>query len=132
MVQTLDSPSAQAAGVDARAVYENFFKALNVEDIDAVLPPPQPQEVQPSVDEKMLQLQAHALEVNADQERVKAAQKDEELDIKRRESEVKISETISRALKNIADAEASEVGTQMSLYKSELEAIQADLTGTDT
>ena len=132
MVQTLDSPSAQAAGVDARAVYENFFKALNVEDIDAVLPPPQPQEVQPSVDEKMLQLQAHALEVNADQERVKAAQKDEELDIKRRESEVKISETISRALKNIADAEASEVGTQMSLYKSELEAIQAELTGTDT
>ena len=46
---------------------------------------------------------------------------------KGREMHIKGIETLTRAVKNLADAEAAEVGPQLDIYKAELSALMNDM-----
>lgn len=161
LIAALDSESAQSAGIDARAVWEDYLRVLGEEDIERYIPPPPPPEEQtPSIDEQMLQLQSQVAQANIQLEQQKLGLKEAELEAKisqtfaiekqrldskaaeitqraeeaeerlrqaREELDAKIDESVTRSLKNIADAEAAEVGSQLNIYKEELAALRGDL-----
>jgi hypothetical protein len=132
---------AQAAGMPP-AVGRIYLKGIGCsqKDIDDIFPPPQidpqtGQPVPPPPDPKMIEVQAKITQMAHQGE-----QKDRELALKHMEMEQKetvalytieklqaeIAHIKATSILALAQAEAAEVGTQMGVYQSELDQLNAD------
>lgn len=106
---TVGMPLIQAGAVNPRQLARNAFNALQTPNIDQlVMPEPDPNAPNP----EMIKLQSEL-----DMRAKKLQLEDRDMRIKEIEAQVGIKETMSKALKNIADAEAAEAGTQLEVYK---------------
>lgn len=93
---------AQNPMVNQAEALKRFYEAADVEDIDKlIVPPPEPDPAEMAFMEAVKELGLQ-------------------------EQMAKITESYTKALKNVADAEAAEEGTQLSLYQSFLQALQAE------
>lgn len=110
LVAMLDSPGAMSSGLNPRAIMSNYLEATHQNNIDELLPEPVPQQEGPALEEQMLQMQA-------DIEGQKLILKEYELKIKERSEEFK-------NIRNLAEAEAAEAGTQLDIYKQQAEEIK--------
>lgn len=126
---------AQAAGMPP-AVGRIYLEGIgiNQKDVDTIFPPKDPNAAPPP-DPTMIELQAKIVDMQA-----KSKQKDRELDQKHAEIEQKEALLIKQlekldaeivqikalSIKALADAEAAEIGTQIGVYQSELEQLNAD------
>jgi chaperonin GroES len=110
---------AQLGAVNPRELARSQFIALQSPNIDKlVMPEPDPNAPNP----EMIALQAQ-LDMNSKQLQLK----DRELKIKEMETTAKVKEIITQAVKNIADAEAAEAGTQLSVYQHVLNQISTSI-----
>lgn len=105
LVNMLDSPGAMSSGLNPREVMSKYLEATHQNNIEELLPEPVPQPEGPSLEERMLQMQA-------DIEDQKLILKEYELKIKERSEEFK-------NIRNLAEAEAAESGPQIEIYKQQ-------------
>lgn len=126
---------AQAAGMPP-AVGRIYLEGIGIsqKDVDTIFPPQDPK-APPPPDPKMIELQAQIVDWQA-----KSKQKDRELDQRHAEIEQKeallikqlekldaeITEIKARSILALANAEKAEVGTQIDVYKGEMEQLNAD------
>lgn len=118
LVMLLDSPSAQSAGLNARGIYKKYLEALKIDDVDVLLPEPDPN-APPSLDQQMLELQKEALANKTQLETMKLTQKESELNIKTAEISTKIENIIADTMKKISEAEKLEVETHLGMGEAE-------------
>lgn len=108
-------PYANDPDFNGHEIKRRFLEEMKVPNVDQVLidrskmPPPPP-------DPLTLDLQRQTIKDRA------------EIEIKTLEGKYKAIETITKAIKNLADAEAAEAGTQMDKYRLQLESIANELT----
>lgn len=94
--------SKEAPFVDAKEAMTRFFEAADVEDIEKLIPPPQP----PDPEIEALTKRAAEAEVEV--------------------TESTAAKNLATALKALADAEAAEAGQQMGMYGQMLAMLQAE------
>lgn len=100
----------QAAGsgaVDVAALLRRYFEDMQVERPEELAPPKDPNQPDPA----MIQLQSE-LDMRGKQLEMEEAK----LRIQQQETLAKIAEIKTKAMKNLADAEAAEVGQQLDTY----------------
>jgi len=105
--QLIREVAADNPAVDQIAATRRVFEAADIEDVDELMVPPP----QPNPEEEILK-------------RVVAM-----LAVKKQQAEIMKDETA--ALKNVADAEAAEEGTQLALYQSFLQFLQSQEEAND-
>lgn len=99
-------PFANDPGMNGAEIKRRYLEALGIDDIEGLINPnPQPG---PEASEKIARLELDRLKLM-----VTAA-----------EVEAKITKLMADATKSLADAEATEAGTQMQLYMSQLQEIR--------
>jgi chaperonin GroES len=94
--------SKEAPFVDQREAMTRFFEAADVEDVEKLIPPPSPP------DPEIEAMAKRAAEAEVEEMEASSAQK------------------FTAALKNLADAEAAEAGSQMGMYGQMLAILQAE------
>ncbi len=110
LVQLMAQPGVMEAGLNPRAVVENYLEATHQPNVDELLPPPPPVQEGPSLEEQMLQMQAQLEQQKIEVDRYKA------------ETDRMYKET--SGIKNIADAEAAEAGVQLEQYQQGVQNIK--------
>lgn len=101
--------------VDPREALRSQLMAIQSPNVDKIVtPPPDPNAPNPAI----IQLQAQ-LDLNSKQLQLK----DRELRLKEMETAAKVKQIITQAVKNIADAEATEAGAQLSIYQHVIDQI---------
>ena len=110
LIQLMGQPGVMESGLNPRAVVANYLEATHQHNIETLLPPPPPPQEGPSLEEQMLQMQANLEQQKIDIDKVKA------------DSDAKVKHT--QAIKNIAEAEAAEAGTQLEEYQQGVQNIK--------
>jgi chaperonin GroES len=114
-------------GVDSKPIAKQWLEAMRTPDhlIDEILPEQDPNGVPPELQKMMQDVEMKMADV---------ANKEQEIDIqkqllslKERELEYKSFEIVTKAIKNLADAEAQEAGSQMAVYKQISDMILNDV-----
>lgn len=97
-------------GVDGKVILRLWFEALKIpeEQIDEIMPQQDPNGMSPEVQALVHDAEKKMADVNV---------KERELELKERELGIKAFESMTKAIKNIADAESSEAGSQLNIYK---------------
>lgn len=114
-------------GINSFEIMKRYLEDLNTPNIDAILSPPDPNAPPPP---ELLKIQAEIMEKGHKQEiakhRIQLEAMRSQADLLKKEAEIK--ELEARAVKNIADAEAAELGSQIKQYSAQVEAMTADIT----
>lgn len=123
LISLLDSQGAMASGLNPREIMQNYLEAIRQPNIEQLLPEPPPPSDEPSLQEQMIQMQAEIETAKVENQR---------LDIERKiaETEAKIVAIQAKGIKDLAEAEAAEAGTQLDEYQAtmnELRQQQAEL-----
>lgn len=101
---------APSGAINMREIALEHFIALEVRDAEKLVnPPPDPNTPNPA----LIKLQSE-LDMNAKDLELR----ERELDLKEKELEYKVKQMASQTLKNIADAEAAEAGSQLEQYQA--------------
>ncbi len=109
----MDPQTAQAGGLDPRATMRRYLEATKQPNIEVLQPPPEPAPEGPTFEEQMLQMQN-------DIEQGKLALRTYELEIKEMTEYIK-------GVKNLAEAEGVEAGTQLKEYQQGVQDIKDGL-----
>lgn len=104
-------------GVDPRPVIEIWLEAMKIpkDQIAQILPERDPNGVPPKVQEMIHDAEKKMADVQVKEHEIQL--KERELTLKEREFGIKTFEYMSKAIKNIAEAESKEAGTQLSIYQ---------------
>lgn len=94
--------------IDPRQITKELVMALDFENPERFIPPPQDPKQNPDI---------VRLEAELDEKERKLNMQEQEFKLKMLEAEAKIKEIESKAVKNLADAEAAEAGRQLEEYK---------------
>lgn len=120
--------ASQAPELDRREIIKRYLQDLDISDIDKLMPEPDPNappppeliEMQSEIDErgKKLELKARELDI-----------KEQQMAIQMEKTRAEIAQMTADAIDKIASAESREVGNQLQLYKTEVDALstKADL-----
>lgn len=109
----MDSQTAQAGGLDPRAAMRRYLEATKQTNIEELQPPPEPAPEGPTLEQQMLDMQS-AIEQG-------------KLDLKAYELEIKELSEYAKSMRNLAEAEGVEVGTQREEYKQGVQDIKDSL-----
>ncbi len=109
----MDRQIAQAGGLDPRAAMRRYLEATKQPNIEELQPPPEPVPEGPTLEQQMLDMQANI-------ERGK-------LDLKAYELEIKEMTEYIKGVRNLAEAEAVETGTQLKEYQQGVQDIKDGL-----
>lgn len=99
--------------VDPRPILRDAYDALNYENVDMIVPPPQPQQV----DKDMVELQSQ-IDMRAKELELKA----KELELKERELDIKARTEQAKAIKYMADADAKDKEQKLKSYSKVLDS----------
>jgi chaperonin GroES len=106
---------AQLGAVDARALARSFFNAIQSPNVEQLVsPPPDPRIPDP----RMIQLQSELDKTAKELELKDREQKRKEL-----ETVANIRETLTKSVKNVADAAATKEGVKVDMYKATMAGI---------
>lgn len=110
-------------GINLRAIQTRQLQALKLtkQEIDEILPEEDPSAPPPPNPEIMKLQQAAEFKVAEAQLKERELDiREQEFSLKAAETEAKITNLLSQSVKNFADAEAAEVGTQLQTYQAEI------------
>lgn len=112
-------------GVNGVEIIRRFLEDLDTPNIDAILPPPDPN-APPSLEELEMQsrIQERADRANLEQAKIEVQTKKIHKELAMLEAELEKLKTES--IKNIAEAEAKEAGTQIDQYKAIVDRLAAE------
>jgi len=97
-------------GVNGQEIVKRFLEDLDTPNIEAIMPPPDPQAPPPPEALKMqAEIEEKAHKIKIEQEKVRLESMKLEAELKKLESE---------AIKNLAEAESKEAGSQLAQYKA--------------
>jgi hypothetical protein len=102
-------------GVNPLEIVRRFLEDMDTPNIDAILPPPDPNAPPPPEAMKLqAELEEKSAKIQLERQRVIIESHKLESEIKKLESE---------AIRNIAEAESKEAGAQMAQYKASLDTL---------
>ena len=107
--------------IDPIEVRTRMFKHLNEKDIDDLVKLPAPQQPDELMETQMALLKTQMLDLKNDN-----ARKDKELNLEASKHSSTAKKDASAAILNIAKAESEEEGTQLALYKMELDQLKEE------
>jgi chaperonin GroES len=101
-------------GYNDRAITDRYLEALNIPNVDEIKNAPAPQGPDPKllIEQAKLEIQVKELALDAAR-----------FELEKQRTVQEGMKAFSQAMKNLADAEAAEKGTQIEFYKSQLKAI---------
>lgn len=104
-------------GVDPKPIIKQWLEALKIPDsmVDEILPEQDPNGIPPELQKLMQEVEMKQADVTNKERELDL--KEREVALRERELEIKAYESMTKAIKNIADAEAVETGSQLSIYK---------------
>lgn len=106
-------------GLRDEEIMRRYLEALQIDDVDALIIPPEEQ--QPNIQLIITERQLAQVDAQIQQKEREIDLKQQEVMIKDAEAFEKMVRTRTEALKNIAIAEGMEAGQQLDIYKAEVE-----------
>lgn len=107
--------------VDQYEASKFYVEAIQVPNVDKFVPPPQPQQTPPEVMKMQAEMEAKGAELDLKAQELD--RKERELALKELETREKILEIRSKTIRNLADAEAKEAGTQIDAYTAQSQSL---------
>ena len=106
---------APSGAIEMRTAAYEYFKDIGLEQPEKfIAPPPDPQAPNPEIIELQNKLKESEAEIQF---------RDRELQLQLRETEAKIQKMTSEAIKNLAEAEAAEAGSQLDIYTTQVQGL---------
>ncbi len=104
-------------GVNPRPIIEQWLEAMRIPEnlIEEILPEQDPNGIPPHVQQMMQEAESKMADIQLKEQELSI--KGRELALKEREIRYKAFESMTKAIKNIADAESVENGSQLAIYK---------------
>lgn len=122
--------------VDAYQIEKFYIEQLRVPEVERFIPEkdpnqPDPQQVMMQQQMEQQQQEAQRKQQELQLKAIEQDRKENELELKEAETRAKIGKMYAEAMKTLAEAESEEVGTQLSIYKQQLEGLMADIGETN-